>query len=137
MKYKTLISAAQEVLLVLREPLKHIQSELSDSLQSLYEIQKIVQEVYEKPGTNMGDYWISFLEMSDPLVKNIHACHTQNYDEYKLSSFEMLPGLMAYNNHEYARNLPDFWAMLCNLPEEQSPFFSLHFVQSMTGLPYS
>ena len=58
MKYKTLISAAQEVLLVLREPLKHIQSELSDSLQSLYEIQKIVQEVYEKPGTNMGDYWI-------------------------------------------------------------------------------
>ena len=92
-----------------------------------------MQEVYEKPGTNMGDYWISFLEMSDPLVQNIHACHTQ----YKSSSFNMLPGLMAYNNHEYERNLPDFWAMLCNLPEEQSRFFSLHFAQSMTGLPYS
>ena len=61
MENKTLTSAAQEVLLVLREPLKHTQSELSDayhSLQSLDEIQKIVQEVYEKPGTNMGDYWI-------------------------------------------------------------------------------
>ena len=123
MKNKTLTSAAQEVLLVLREPLKHTQTELSDayhSLQSLDEIQKIVQEVYEKPGTNMGDYWISFLEMSDPLVQNIHACYTQNYDEYKSSSIEMLPGLMAYNNHEYAHNLADFWAMLCNLPEEQS-----------------
>ena len=75
--------------------------------------------------------------MSDPLAQNIHACHTQNYDEYKSSSFEMLSGLRAYNNHEYGRNLPDFWAMLCNLPEEQSRFFSLHFAQSMTGLSYS
>ena len=49
----------------------------------------------------------------------------------------MLSGLLAYNNHEYGRNLPDFWAMLLNLPEEQTRFLSVHFAQSQTGLPYS
>ena len=88
MENKTLSRAAQEALFILREPLKHTQPELAEayhSLQTLDEIQKIVQEVYEKPGTDMGDYWISFLEMSEPLAQNIHACHTQNYDEYKSS----------------------------------------------------
>ena len=140
MKNKTLTTAAKEALLVLREPLKHTQPELSNayqSLQSLDELQKIVEELYEKPGTDMGDYWLSFLDMSDLLAQNIHACHTQNYEEYESSLFEMLPGLMSYNNHDYARNLPDHWAMIYNLPVEQSQFFSLHFAQSLTGLPYS
>ena len=74
----------------------------------------------------MGEYWISFLEMSDPLAQNIHACHTQDYDEYT-SSYEMLSGLLAYNNHDYGRNLADICAMFLNLPKEQSKNFSLHF----------
>ncbi|KAG1672408.1 RNA-directed DNA polymerase from mobile element jockey [Nymphon striatum] len=37
----------------------------------------------------------------------------------------------------HGRHLPDFWAMLNNLSEDQSRYFSLHFAQSQTGLPYS
>ena len=44
---------------------------------------------------------------------------------------------MAYDNHEYGRWLPDYWAMLSSLPDEQMAFFNDHFAQSMTGLPYS
>ncbi|KAG1654985.1 hypothetical protein GQR58_024759 [Nymphon striatum] len=106
-------------------------------LSQLEEIQSVVKAVYQKPETDMGDYWLSFLEMTDPLAQNVHACHTQQYYEYVSSSYEMFPGLMAYNNHEYGRHLPDFWAMLNNLSEDQSRYFSLHFAQSQTGLPYS
>ncbi|KAG1648975.1 hypothetical protein GQR58_029417 [Nymphon striatum] len=106
-------------------------------LSQLEEIKSVVKAVYQKPETNMGDYWLSFLEMTDPLAQNVHACHTQQYYEDVSSSYEMFPGLMAYNNHEYGRHLPDFWAMLNNLSEDQSRYFSLHFAQSQTGLPYS
>ena len=140
MRNQILSPPAQEALSVLRDPLNRSQQQLSTAYQvlsQLDEIKTIVEAVYEKPGTDMGDYWISFLEMSDPLAQNIHACHTQDYDEYISSSYEMLSGLLAYNNHEYGRNLPDFWAMLLNLPEEQTRFLSVHFAQSQTGLPYS
>ncbi|KAG1651127.1 hypothetical protein GQR58_027466 [Nymphon striatum] len=106
-------------------------------LSQLEEIKSVVKAVYQKPETDMGDYWLSFLEMTDPLAQNVHACHTQQYYEDVSSSYEMFPGLMAYNNHEYGRHLPDFWAMLNNLSEDQSRYFSLHFAQSQTGLPYS
>ena len=84
---------AQEALSVLRDPLNRSQQQLSTAYQvlsQLDEIKTIVEAVYEKPGTDMGDYWISFLEMSDPLAQNIHACHTRDYDEYISSSYEML-----------------------------------------------
>ena len=45
--------------------------------------------------------------------------------------------MMAYNNHDYGRWLPDYWAMLSALSDEQMAFFNDHFAQSMTGLPYS
>ena len=140
MRNQILSPPAQEALSVLRDPLNCSQQQHSTAYQvlsQLDEIKTIVEAVYEKPGTDMGDYWISFLEMSDPLAQNIHACHTQDYDEYISSSYEMLSGLLAYNNHEYGRNLPDFWAMLLNLPEEQTRFLSVHFAHSLTGLPYS
>ena len=44
---------------------------------------------------------------------------------------------MAYDNHDYGRWLPDYWAMLATLPDEQMIYISNHFAQSMTGLPYS
>jgi hypothetical protein len=85
----------------------------------------------------MGDFWLSFLEMTDPLIQNIHACHSQNATEYISSSFDMLPWLVAYDNHNYGRWLTDYWAMVSSLSEEQMTFFSGHFSQSMTELPYS
>ena len=57
--------------------------------------------------------------------------------EYLSSTYNMLPGLMVYDNHDYERWLPDYWAMLSSLTDEQMVFFNDHFTQSMTGLPYS
>ena len=101
------------------------------------DIKELINKVYEKPGTDMGDFWVSFMEMSDPLVQSIDACHARNGSEYLSSTYDMLPGLMAYNNHDYGRWLPDYWAILSSLSDEQMAFFNDHFSQSMTGLPYS
>ena len=49
----------------------------------------------------------------------------------------MLKGMASYNQTEYTRYLSDFWAMIENLDKEQAIFFKSHFVQSMSGLPYS
>ena len=49
----------------------------------------------------------------------------------------MLGGLMIYDNHDYGRWLPDYWAKLSTMPDEQMEFFRYHFSQSLTGLPYS
>ncbi|KAI4830326.1 hypothetical protein KUCAC02_001965 [Chaenocephalus aceratus] len=38
----------------------------------------LITRVYETLGTDMGDFWISFMEMSDPHVQNIDACHARN-----------------------------------------------------------
>ena len=87
----------------------------------------LVNKVYKEAETDMGDFWLSFLEMTDPLVQNVDACHTRHLTEYISSTYDMLPGLMAYDNHEYGRWLPDYWAMLSSLSEEQMAFFSDHF----------
>ena len=46
-------------------------------------------------------------------------------------------GLMAYDNHDYGRWLPDYWAMLFSMTDEEISFFNDHLAQSMTGLPNS
>ena len=125
---------------ILRNCLNETQAALQEAHEVLEhdeELEGIIEMVYASPGTDMGDFWVSFLEMSDPLVQNIDACHTRNALEYLSSTFNMLPGLMAYDNHEYGRWLPDYWAMLLSQPDEVMEFFNTHFAQSMTGLPYS
>ena len=97
----------------------------------------LVNEVYKEAGTGMGDFWLSFLEMTDPLVQNVDACHARHLTEYISSTYDMLPGLMAFDNHEYGRWLPDYWAMLSSLSEEQMAFFRGHFTHSITGQPYT
>ena len=137
---KKLSDNIKEKIDVLRHPLDTQTEVLANIYQSLEEddeLNELVEKVYGKTGTDMGDFWISFLEMSDPLTQNIHACHSQNGPEYISSSYDMLPGLLAYNNKEYARYLSDFWAMLSTLPETQKAWFNQNFAQSMSGLPYS
>ena len=101
------------------------------------EMKELINRVYEKPGTDMGDFWVSFLEMSDPLVQCLDACHARNGYEYIQSTYSMLAGLRSYDNHDYGRWLPDYWAMLSSLSDDKMEFFMNHFAQSMTGLPYS
>ncbi len=91
----------------------------------------------EKTGIDMVDFWLTFLEMPDILLQNIDACHSNNVSEYLSSTYDMLHGLMAYNNHGYGRWLPDFWAMLSSLSSDRITFLLIYFSQSMTGLPYS
>ena len=49
---------------------------------------------------DMGDFWLSFLELTDALVQNIHVCYTGNMEEYISSKYDMLKYIMAYNNPE-------------------------------------
>ena len=49
----------------------------------------------------------------------------------------MLPWLIGYDNNQYGRWLPDFWAMLTSLPVDHVTFLRSDFTQSITGHPYS
>ncbi len=106
-------------------------------LEESNQIQDLVKKVFDKDSTDIGHFWISFLEMTDPLAQNIHACHMQNAKEYLSSTFDMLPGHIAYDNQDYSKWSTDFWAMMMSLPKVQLDFFSTHFSQSISGLPYS
>ena len=127
------LDTLRNALTEMQQVLQKVHSDLEDD----DDIKELINRVYEKPGTDMGDFWVSFMEMSDPLVQSMDACHARNGSEYLSSTYNMLPGLMAYDNHDYGRWLPDYWAMLCSLSDDQMAFFNDHFTQSMTGLPYS
>lgn len=89
-------------------------------------MKELINRVHEKPGTDMGDFWVSFLEMPDPLAQCLDACHARNGSEYLSSTYNMLRGLMAYDNHDYGRWLPDYWAMLSSLSDVQMEFYPVH-----------
>ena len=130
----------ENLLKSLRAALQETQDKLRSAHSSLEEdegLNEIVRRIYEPTGTDMGDFWVSFLEMTDVLIQNIHACHVRNLSEYISSTYDMLKYLVSYNNTNYGRWLPDYWASLSSLPTEQSEFFKNNFTQSQTGLPYS
>ncbi len=75
--------------------------------------------------SDMSNYWRDFLSMTDALMQNVHAVHVCNWEEYVSSLRAMLPWMIAYDNNRYGRWLPDFWAMLTDLPVDQVAFFRL------------
>ena len=96
----------QRALKKLRDPLNHIQPQLHEAhvyLENSMEINQLVLKVYEKPNKDMGDFWLSYLEMTDPVAQNMHAWYACIFPEYVSSSIEVLGGMAAYNNHEYTR----------------------------------
>ena len=62
--------------------------EAHSNLQQDDDMIDLISKVYENSGTDMGDVWVPFLEMTDPLVQNIHACHVQNNPEYLSSTYK-------------------------------------------------
>ena len=56
--------------------------------------------------------------MTDALMQSVHAIPDVNLEEYINSQRSMLPWMVAYDNKNYARWLPDFWAMLQSLPPD-------------------
>ena len=125
---------------ILRKALLETKASLASAyahLENKEDIQMLVDGVFEAPNTDMGTYWMSFIEMSDILLQNIHACHVRNFEEYLSSTRDMLAGMLAYNNHDYGKWLSDYWGMMTSLAEDKWQYLSQHFSQSLTGLPYS
>ena len=75
--------------------------------------------------------------MTDLLIQNIHTCDVRNLSEYLSSTYEMLKYLISYNNNNYGRLLPNYWASISSLPDQRYKFFAENFTQSLIGLPYS
>ena len=126
------------------EVLKKALTENKENLASAYtdlemgqNIQKLVHVVYDRTNTDMGECWMSFQEASNIFLQSLDARHVNNLDEYLLSTRAKLPVMLAYNNHDYGRLLPDYWATISSFPYEKRKYFSEYFAQSMTGLPYS
>ena len=68
----------EHFLQILRSALEESENKLRSAHNCLVEdegLNEIVHFVHEPTGTDMGDYWISFLEITDLLIQNIHACH--------------------------------------------------------------
>ena len=63
-------------------------------------IQKLVDAVYERANTDMSQYWVSFMEISDILLQNVDACHVGNLDKYMSSGRAVLPGMLAHNKQD-------------------------------------
>ena len=111
-----------------------------ESLMEEEEISKIVNNILafcKNEETDMANYWKDFLEMADALLQSVHAVHTVDLSEYINSVRAMLPWMLAYDKQKYGRWLPDFWAMILNLPADQFTFLKENFAQSITGNPYS
>ena len=67
------------------EVLKKVLTDNNDNLASAYvdlemdgNTQKLVDAVYERANTDMGEYWRSFMEMSDILLQNVDECPVGN-----------------------------------------------------------
>ena len=128
-------------LAVLRDALTNSQESLANAhgmLENDPAIDDLISNMFnDVEGSDMANYWIDFMTMVEILMMNVHAIHTCNWEEYLNSMRKMMPWLVIYDQTNYGRWLPHFWAMLSSLPTKQTQFFSSHFAQSMTGKPYS
>jgi len=78
----------------------------------------------------LATYWIDLMSMVEILMMNVSAIHTYNWKEYLISLQEMMPWFVFYDQTNYARWLPDFWAKLKSFKKQ---FFSSNFTQLMTA----
>ena len=95
-------------------------------------------ESVEKSDRPMARFWLSFMEMVEILIMNIHALRTQDWDEFKAFLRMMMPWLRIYDNNKYSKWLVEFWLEISSLPDEKEKYMREGlFAQSMTGKPYS
>ena len=128
-------------LAVLREPMSNSQEYLAsalDKLESNAAIDNLICSMFQDlKVSDMANYWIDFMSMVEVMMMNVYAVHMCNWEENLMSLREMMPWLVVYDQTNYSRWLPDFWAKLSSLNTEQKQFFSSKFAQSMTGKLYS
>jgi hypothetical protein len=126
---------------ILRNPKKNSQETLASAhkeLESDPALDALVNSMFENiERTDMACYWLDFMTMVEILMMNVNAVHTCNWVEYLTSLHKMMPWMVIYDQNNYGRWLPHFWAMLSSLLPEQTQFFSSNFAQSITGNAYS
>eukprot|EP00794_Sanderia_malayensis_P000931 gene931-241_t len=134
----------KEMLRILQKPLSTTRENLisaHDTLEASQEFSNFISKAFEQlehSESHMAKYWLSFLEMVEILMQNIHALRTQNWEEFKISLRSMLPWMQIYDNNKYGRWLVKFWLQMSCLPEEKAQYlYQGLFAQSMTGKPYS
>jgi hypothetical protein len=94
LEHHELSADVKENLDTLRTAFTETQEDLQKARSNLEDddnIKELINQVYKEPDTDMGDFWVSFMEMLDPLVQNIDACHARNGTEYLSSTYNMLP----------------------------------------------
>ena len=82
------------------------QKMISDELESSPEFSSFVIQAFQKAENSdspMAKYWLTFLDMSEILMLNIHAVKTQNWEEFNTSLRLMLLWLQVYDNDKYGR----------------------------------
>eukprot|EP00794_Sanderia_malayensis_P017851 gene17851-19634_t len=134
----------KEMLRILQKPSSTTRENLisaHDTLEASQEFSNFISKAFEElehSESHMAKYWLSFLEMVEILMQNIHALRTQNWEEFKISLRSMLPWMQIYDNNKYGRWLVEFWLQMSCLPEEKAQYlYQGLFAQSMTGKPYS
>ena len=86
----------------------------------------------------MANYWLSFMEMVEILMMNIHSLKTQNWEMFKDSIKLMIPWMQVYDNNKYGKWLVEFWVTMSTLPPHIDSYMAQGiFAQSIKGNPYS
>ncbi|MCH2406096.1 MAG: hypothetical protein MK200_07885 [Nitrosopumilus sp.] len=129
---------------VLQHPSSSTKAELQDALTTIKvndQFDMFIKEAYEivrNYGSPMADYWLSYMEMVEILIMNIHSLKTQNWNMFKDSLRLMIPWMKIYDNNKYGKWLVEFWVEMSTLPSHIDSYMSEGlFSQSMTGNPYS
>ena len=86
----------------------------------------------------MANYWLSFMEVVEILMMNIHSLKIQDWSEFKASLQLMIPWMQIYDNNHYGKWHVEFWAEVSSLPEEVAQYMEQGlFAQSTSGKPYA
>ena len=107
---------------ILRDPTTNSQETLASAHKELEAdsgLDTLVGCMFQKTEkSDMACYWLQFMTMVEILMLNKNAVHTCSWDEYLISLREMMPWMIIYDQNNYGRWLPHFWAMLTSLPPD-------------------
>jgi hypothetical protein len=129
---------------VLRNVGEFDHDERSETMQEILESKEFKEFVeyafteLKSSDTDMGLFWMSYLEMVEILLMNYHAMRTQNWDDYLTSLRMMQPWMAIYDNLHYTRYMTVYWANMNNLDSTEVQYMrDVLFSASMSGKPFS
>eukprot|EP00112_Aurelia_sp_Birch-Aquarium-sp1_P018096 Seg4270.2 transcript_id=Seg4270.2/GoldUCD/mRNA.D3Y31 product="hypothetical protein" protein_id=Seg4270.2/GoldUCD/D3Y31 len=140
-----LLSDSLQVLLEkLRNPSEYQLEELQEAARQIMESNEFsnfmtnAYKTIEEYNSPMANYWLTFMEMVEILMMNIHSLKIQDWSEFKASIRLMIPWMQVYDNNHYGKWLVEFWAEISSLPKEVAKYMEEGlFAHSMSGKPYT